>query len=75
MDEVKYDMENFANPSVRYAPHRHRFSNSYESWLKPLVFIIISFFLSICFKLENMLTSIYVKLPPSSEQLSVFWQL
>ena len=53
----------FADRSVCYAPHRHGFSPSYESQLKPLVFI--TFFVSTCFKLENMLTSIYVKLPSS----------
>ena len=53
-----------ADRSVCYAPHRHECSHSHERQLKPLVFITF-FFLSICFKLENKLTSIYVKLPSS----------
>ena len=57
---AKYDMENFVDRSVCYAPHGHECSHSRESELKPLGFI--TFFFSICFKLQNMLTSIYVKL-------------
>ena len=44
LDEVKYDIENFADRSVCYAPHWHECSLSHESQLKPLVFITFFFF-------------------------------
>ena len=44
LDEVKYDLENFADRSVCYAPHRHGFSNLYESQLKPLALYYFFFF-------------------------------
>ena len=44
LDEVKYDLENFADRSVCYALHRDECSHSHESQLKPLVFITFFFF-------------------------------
>ena len=55
LDEVKYDLENFADRSVCYAPHRHECSHSHESQLKPLVFITFFFFFQYVLNLKTSL--------------------